>query len=729
MATAHALMQSLDALESTLCVKGHRALLVLEGAADQCHQAAVGLLGQSSRQEGSILWVGRPPAVSLPHGVAVLDNASLRRRLGTEIRVLLVDAFSGFDPEAFCIGAGMVVGGGLVVLMVPPLSDWPAWPDPDLARLLPEGYLPPSQSLFLAWMQRCLMHASFAFRLAAAECRTLMSSREEHDVGRALDVINRGANAPERIEQAAMTRQDGLFQALMAILDAPMTGPVWVRAERGRGKSSLLGRILSVVCVQRDWRVRVTGPDQRAVSRLLDVAAIPGLGFTPFDALMDASFDLLVIDEAAGIPVPVLKHLVARCPRVVMASTLHGYEGSGQGLALRFIPWCERQGRPVQCLGGLLPMRWPEDDPLDDWLQDSFMLREAPPDAGVRVDSDVAQDMTLVHWPAFVFGECPDRLRAVMRLLTIAHYRTTPSDLRDLMDGPNLRVHVALHQDQVVGVVLLALEGPLADEALGTGIMAGVRRPRGHLLPQILAWHCQAPECLASRMARIVRIAVDPRCQGRGLGSAMLARLRICLTEEGIGRVGSSFAADPDVVRFWLNNGFRPVREGRRRDQAGGEASLVVLAATGGDTDDLVNELVAEHAMDRSAERALASGSFASDQCSSWAAAVLPQLAVATPRWRGRMSRFVDASLSLEAAWPALCRWWWMQATQGLAGSEPVLTRIFQSGLTEAAQGFNGGKRALGTWLRRRLKDEFRGTWSVPAPEHHQRKGESDDDK
>jgi hypothetical protein len=93
------------------------------------------------------------------------------------------------------------------------------------------------------------------------------------------------------------------------------------------------------------------------------------------------------------------------------------------------------------------------------------------------------------------------------------------------------------------------------------------------------------------------------------------------------------------------------------------------------------------------------------------------------------MSRFVEASLSLEAAWPALCRWWWMLVGLELASREPLLASVFQSGPAEAARGFDGGKRALAAWLRRRLNDDFRGSWSGPGLQRHQHAGESHDDK
>lgn len=48
--------------------------------------------------------------------------------------------------------------------------------------------------------------------------------------------------------------------------------------------------------------------------------------------------DLLVIDEAAAIPLNVLKPMVysTKCTTII-SSTIHGYEGTGRSLSLKLI--------------------------------------------------------------------------------------------------------------------------------------------------------------------------------------------------------------------------------------------------------------------------------------------------------------------------------------------------------------------------------------------------------
>ncbi len=676
-------------LSDGLALDQHRALFVVQGNADEAAAAAVLLLEAAKCSANSVIWCGPAPVSSATLDLVVVDAPQLKRRLGTETPALVFDAWASFDPEAFCAGIGMVPAGGLVVLLVPPLAQWANHPDADFWRMLPEGFGMPGASWFLRWVADCLQSASFPVIVSATDLRLALESSPGSPQ-------TNGRSNTHAVSRQAIARQQTLLQEIQAELTDNPRALILVSAERGRGKSSLLGHLLGSLPLAAEWRILVTGPDRHAVTGLLAAAGGSPAVFTPFDECLRLDAELLLVDEAAALPVSVLKALVMRFPRVVMASTRHGYEGSGQGLTLRFMPWCTRRGRAIRLFEGLLPMRWAENDPLESWLQSTFMLRDTDartPPVPVR-----GERMTITRWtPEYLLGD-PQRLRAIMRLLTLAHYRTTPSDMRDLLDGPTMRVYAMARGQTLFGVLLVSVEGPLDDPALRRGIMAGQRRPRGHLLPQALAWHCEAPECLEMRMARIVRIAVEPGCQNQGLGSVMIAGLRGLLRDEGIGYLGSSYAADPDVNRFWHRNGFEVVREGRRRDQSGGEPSRLVLARLSDAPDSLVPELASEFRLSQRAATDVAKGLFASPD------------ERATPRWQRRMNRFVSGELSLDAAWPAVLRWWWL-CGRTLADGPP---REWLSSLFSVGTGLvmEGGKRAIATQLRRLLSREFRATWS-----------------
>lgn len=64
-------------------------------------------------------------------------------------------------------------------------------------------------------------------------------------------------------------------------------------------------------------------------------------------------------------------------------------------------------------------------------------------------------------------------------LLTSAHYKTTPLDLRRLMDGVGNQLHASFVDSNIVAALWAVDEGGL-DESLAKAVWAGERRPKGN---------------------------------------------------------------------------------------------------------------------------------------------------------------------------------------------------------------------------------------------------------
>lgn len=63
---------------------------------------------------------------------------------------------------------------------------------------------------------------------------------------------------------------------------------------------------------------------------------------SPTDAHLLNSADLLIIDEAAAIPLPLVKAMLG--PYLVfMASTVNGYEGTGRSLSLKLLSQLQKE--------------------------------------------------------------------------------------------------------------------------------------------------------------------------------------------------------------------------------------------------------------------------------------------------------------------------------------------------------------------------------------------------
>ena len=150
-------------------------------------------------------------------------------------------------------------------------------------------------------------------------------------------------------------------------------------------------------------------------------------------------------------------------------------------------------------------------------------------------------------------------------MLITAHYRTTPNDLRQLLDSPDLLIRLIECEGRVKAVALLVCEGPVEPE-LALSVWQGVRRPKGDLIPQTWIAKCGFLEASDLQGWRVMRIAVQPEMQKEGLGSSLLRYIIQEASSKRLDFVGAAFAASPDILRFWLKNDFWLNRLSEQRD-------------------------------------------------------------------------------------------------------------------------------------------------------------------
>mgnify|MGYP002700384217 CR=1 FL=1 len=304
---------------------------------------------------------------------------------------------------------------------------------------------------------------------------------------------------------------------------------------------------------------------------------------------------MLVVDEAAAIGTPMLTRWLDTFSRMVFSSTVHGYEGSGQGFSLRFKQTLTKVMPQHRCLTLTKPIRWNEGDTVESFINTAFLLNADADDidgydvgrmatsigGAEQGDVENGQSIRIRHWDRAELVKEKAVLTGLFGLLVTAHYKTTPGDLRNLLDGPNLDVFVATYHDgyteRVVGGLLLAKEGAFDDE-LATSIWQGERRPRGHLIPQTLAVQCGYEGGLKHRSARIIRIAVNPSIQQRGLGKRLVEEAESYARQQGCEWLGSSFGATEPLINFWGACGLKPVRVGISLDGVSGSYPTLVVA-------------------------------------------------------------------------------------------------------------------------------------------------------
>ena len=330
-----------------------------------------------------------------------------------------------------------------------------------------------------------------------------------------------------------------------------------VTAPRGRGKSALAGMLLSSI----QGRAVVTAPAKGATDVIARFAG-EHFHFMAPDALLASALqaDWLIVDEAAAIPGPLLEKLVTRFPRVVLTTTVQGYEGTGRGFLLKF---CARfSGLRHYALS--TPIRWAAGCPLERFVANALLFDDA------LIDRKPEGDVRITPLAPRMWESDPARVASVYELLCAAHYRTSPLDLRRMMDAPGQHFAVAGTEAEIAGALWLVEEGGLSPE-LSRAVWAGYRRPRGNLVAQSLAAHGGSPLAATLKGRRVSRIAVHPLRQREGIGQRLIRSAR------GEDYLSVSFGYTDELWRFWQRCGFVLVRMGSHREASSGCYTAMAL--------------------------------------------------------------------------------------------------------------------------------------------------------
>ena len=534
-----------------LSLNQQRQLLILQGSEPWCDAQ----LRELCQLQLSMLTLSNR-GLETESGTSPIPFSKADACLGREAKLVVLDLFTGFNPDVLCIAAGLVQAGGILAILSAEIKCWQQDAD-----------------LYGRWQEPAISaKPRFAeYFFAAFEA--------SDDIG--LRVTAEALPAPKaklpileatQFVQGVTRQQADCMQRIEHWVDQDRPGVALIRAQRGRGKSSCLGMLVKRLA--KDRRVLVCADSRRAAAALLQFATQAEFIAPDRLLLSNPVADLVVIDEAAMIAQSTLRQIKRLYPRLLMATTTGGYEGTGQGFMLRFI--AELGSQDLLQLELHDPVRWCAGDRLESRLN-QVLLQD-------RVDKlDMPDDSDLLKWQLQVVedpgaADFRESLWQVYRLLTAAHYRTRPSDLRMLMENPDLLLVVARCGQRIVGAVLLNREGGLGAE-LGKQIFLGRRRPKGHLLAQMLTAQAGIAHFAEYSGLRVQRIAVSEDFRRRGLGTCLLERALEIAADSGLDYLGASFALDSQTVRFWQQAGFSLVHVSYGEGKSSGNQSLAILRA------------------------------------------------------------------------------------------------------------------------------------------------------
>ena len=500
--------------------------------------------------------------------------------LGTTYDFLAMDFHHSFVPNDLGKLVSIVRGGGLIVMIVPPLEEWKK-----SVNFFHESILTPPYSMedirhnFIPWVIRKLQeHDGISIYtpegwIKKSTVRCVPESKKVDD-----------SSLPEKLKGLCITQDQ--VDVLLKGGDIASGDILVLTADRGRGKSSVLGILTAYLIKERKLRsIGVTAPDAKNLDEFYRFLSITlnrlGIKHTrrgrevrgkkfrveyrePAN-VSPRKYDLLVVDEAAGIPVPLLLEM-ARAKRVIYSTTVHGYEGTGRSFAIRFMREVKKTGKRIITMEMKTPIRYGENDPVERWLFDTLLLDSEP------ADIDMVELDKLEYRKYRIEDLLKDerKLREYYGIFVLAHYRNNPNDLGILCDAPNQEIRTLEYKGHVVCSVQLAREGKI--EEFAEDMYFG-EVPPGNIVPDVVIKHYKDRDFSRLSGLRIVRIATHPSFMNMGIGSRMLD----LLAKENADWIGSSFGATPELLRFWLRKGFNVLHISPKMNSKTGEYSVVVL--------------------------------------------------------------------------------------------------------------------------------------------------------
>ncbi|XP_044254594.1 RNA cytidine acetyltransferase [Tribolium madens] len=384
-----------------------------------------------------------------------------------------------------------------------------------------------------------------------------------------------------------------LLKFIEAISEKSLRSTVSLTAARGRGKSAALGLSVAAAVAFGYSNIFVTSPSPENLNTFfefvfkgfdaleyqehIDYSLVQSTNpefnkaivrvnifrdhrqtiqyIQPTDSQRLSQAELLVIDEAAAIPLPYVKSMLG--PYLVfLASTINGYEGTGRSLSLKLLQQLRIQAVPVgantnaankkdsgAATGRTLhevaldeSIRYKPGDDVETWLTKLLCL-DATSVAPILSGCPPPDSCDLYYInrdTLFCYHKASEEfLQRLVALYVASHYKNTPNDLQMMSDAPAHHLFCLLGPvdpnrkslPEVLVIIQVCLEGEISKSSVVEGFSRG-KRASGDLIPWTVGQQYQDPDFPRLSGARVVRIATHPDYQGMGYGAKALNLLK-----------------------------------------------------------------------------------------------------------------------------------------------------------------------------------------------------------
>ncbi|KAF3620548.1 N-acetyltransferase 10 [Capsicum annuum] len=531
--------------------------------------------------------------------------ACIEKILGNTYSMCVLQDFEALTPDVLARTTETVKGGGLIVLLLrslPSLKSLYTMVMDVHKRFRTEShsYATPRFNerfpLSLASCEICIvMNDEFQILPISSHLKNITAVPVQEDSEGLSEAEKELRNLKEQLNEdfpvgplirecCTLDQGKAVITFLDAILDKTLRSTVALLAARGRGKSAALGLAIAGAVAAGYSNIYVTAPSPENLQTLFDFVC-KGFTMLEYKEILDydivkssnpefknstvriniskqhrqtiqyilpheheklSQVELLVVDEAAAIPLPVVKSLIG--PYLVfLASTVNGYEGTGRSLSLKLLQQLEEQSRTSNradnALSGRLfkkielseSIRYAPGDCIEQWLNSLLCLDVTNTVPCIRSLPKPADcDLYYVNRDT-LFSHHKDSelfLQRMMALYVASHYKNSPNDLQLMADAPAHHLFVLLGPvdesenllPDILCVIQVCLEGQISRESARRALREG-RQPFGDQIPWKFSQQFADDVFPSFSGASIVRIATNPMAMRMGYGSAAVELL------------------------------------------------------------------------------------------------------------------------------------------------------------------------------------------------------------
>lgn len=546
--------------------------------------------------------------------------------LGNTYGMLVLQDFDGLTPNLMARTIETVEGGGLVIMLLKSMkslkqlytmtmdvhSRYRTEAHNDVVARFNERFL-----LSLSDCKNCLVVDDQLNVLPISGARHVKRlppkdedeiSPKEKELNDLKESLSDTQPAGSLVSLAKTVNQaEAILRFIDAIAEKTLNSTVALTAGRGRGKSASLGIAIAAAVAQDYSNIFVTSPSPENLKTLFEFIfkGFDAMGYvehqdydiiqstnpsfnkaivrvdikrvghrqtiqyiSPTDNQVLGQAELLIIDEAAAIPLPLVKKLLG--PYLVfMASTINGYEGTGRSLSLKLIQQLRDQSKNIIKDNSQTQVVSRDDSTKINDLESIHIssrslvevsldepIRYAPGDAVESwLNKLLCLDAKLPKHTKYATRGCPHPsecslyyinrdtlfsydpvseafLQRMMALFVSSHYKNSPNDLQLMSDAPAHQLYALFGPD--VGkdasipiplcVIQIALEGEISKDSIRSSLSRGIRAG-GDLIPWLVSQQFQDDDFASLSGARIVRIATHPDYTKMGYGSRAIELL------------------------------------------------------------------------------------------------------------------------------------------------------------------------------------------------------------